>query len=230
MTVLSVCQDVASVVGLKVPTLVFGSTAREHVELAALANEMAKRIAFDTHDWQMLKSIATINGNGTAEDFALPSDYRRMLKKARLWPSSSPYSSLTHYPDADEWLGISVQAFTPVIGAWTLIGGRIAIKPVVASGATVKYMYLSNAIITGTDATQFVADDDAFKLDERVLKLGMVWQWRANKGVPYGEDMENYEAALASAIGADKGSNILVIGTQRLSGADRAAYPGVIVP
>jgi hypothetical protein len=230
MTILAVCQDAAAVIGLEVPTLVFGSTEREHVELGALANEMAKRIAFDTHDWTLLKTVATITGTGSAEDFALPSDYRRMLKKARLWPSSSPYSSLTHYPDADEWLGISVQAFTPVIGAWTLLGGRIAIKPTLASAATVKYMYLSNAIIAGADATQFIADEDTFKLDERVLKLGMIWQWRANKGVPYAEDMENYEAALAYAIGADKGSNILTIGTKRMSGADRTAYPGTITP
>lgn len=53
---------------------------------------------------------------------------------------------------------------------------------------------------------EFTSDDDVFRLDERVLKLGMIWPWKANKGQAYAEDMVTYEDALAVASGNDKGS------------------------
>lgn len=233
MTILSVCQQVAPVIGLKIPTAVMASTEREHLELAALANEMAERIAFDlSYDWTMLKRVATITGDGLADGFDLPDDYKRMLKKARIWPSSSPYASLTHYPDSDQWLGMEVQNFQQLIGAWTLIGSQIFVKPVMTLGNTIKFFYIHNQIVKkadGTPQTGFLADEDVFVLPERILKLGMTWQWKANKGQQYAEDLSNYEDALSSVIGGDKGSNILTVGRQRYPSADMA-FPGVIIP
>ena len=43
-----------------------------------------------------------------------------------------------------------------------------------------------------------------FRLDERLLKLGMIWQWKAHKGSPYAEDMGTYADALGDAMGHDK--------------------------
>lgn len=233
MTILSVCKLVASVIGLKVPTAVMASTEREHVELAALANEMAERIAFDlSYDWTSLKRVATITGDGVAEGFDLPGDYKRMLKKARLWPSSSPYASLTHYPDSDQWLGMEVQNFHLLVGAWTLIGAQLFVKPVMSAGNTVKFFYIHNQIVksnAGVPQTAFLADEDVYVLPERLLKLGMIWQWKANKGQQYSEDLSNYEDALSSVIGGDKGSNIITVGRQRYPSAEMA-FPGVIIP
>lgn len=233
MTILSVIRQVCPVVGLTVPEAVFSQTDREWVEMQALANEMAQRIAFDTRDWTALKVLATLTGDGVAEGFNLPSDYKRMLKKAQLWPSASPYAPLVHYPDSDVWLGMEVQSFQSTIGSWTMVGNQILIKPVVTSAATVKFYYLTKNIVADNDGgpkAEFDKDDDVFRLDERLLKLGMIWQWKANKGQSYAEDMANYEDALAMASGADKGSNIIAVGTPRFPMGVNMAFPGVIVP
>jgi len=233
MTILSVFQQVAPVIGLRVPTAVMASTDRTNIELAALANEMAERIAFDiSYDWSALKKLATLTGDGIAEGFDLPADYRRMLKKARLWPSSSPYATLTHYPDSDQWLGMQVQNFQQIVGGWTILGDQIMIRPVVNSAATVKFFYLRNTIVKATDGTlktTFDADEDSYVLDERILKLGIIWQWKANKGQQYAEDLSNFEDALSERIGADKGSTSIAVGRQRV-GAEAIAYPWVITP
>jgi hypothetical protein len=233
MAILDVFQQVAPVIGLTIPTAVMGSTEREHIELAALANEMAARIAFDqNYDWSILKRLATLTGDGVAEAFDMPADYRRMLKKARLWPSSSPYSILTHYPDTDQWLGMQVQNFQPVLGGWTIIGSQIMIHPLVDNAATVKFYYLHNQIVRKADntaQTAFMADTDKYVLDERMLKLGIIWQWKANKGQQYAEDLSNFEDALAERIGSDKGSTSIVVGRQRF-GAGNYAFPGSIIP
>lgn len=233
MAILDVIQDVCTVIGLTVPAGVFGSTDREHVELKSLANEMAQRIAFDSRDWTRLKTLGTLTGDGSAQSFDLPADYQRMLKKAALWPSASPYAPFAHYPDSDQWLGITVQNFQNLVGAWTMLGDQVLIKPAVPNLSTVQFYYITNKIIKdkdGSPKTTFTADDDVFRLNERVLKLGMIWQWKANKGRTYAEDMATYEDALAVAAGADKGSNILAVGRRRSPIDADFAYPGVIIP
>lgn len=231
MTLLSVIQEVCPVIALDVPTSVATSTDREHVELVALANEMAARIA-NGHDWQKFSSVQTMTGDDSTEDFDLPEDYDRMLLKADVW-SSSLETALSHIADLDRWLEIDIQSFDFVVNAWTIYGGQMHIKPAMGTGVTAKFFYQSNKIIAdagGTSKTEFTADDDVFRLNERVLKLGMIWQWRANKGLPYDEDMVNYETALAREVLRDKGSRMLRIGEVRMPRDVRVAYPQAIIP
>lgn len=234
MTLLTVAQEVCPFIGLEVPAAIVGSGEREHIELLALANEMAKRIAFDGHDWTKLKTLATLTGNGSAETFSYPANYKRMLKKAQLWPSGSPFAPLRHYPDSDQWLGMQVQNFQAIVGGWTLLGDTIGIRPAMANGATAKFYYITDLIVSpntpGTNKAAFTLDNDSFRLDERLLKLGMIWQWKANKGRPYSEDMTNFEEALGTAVGADKGSNLLVVGAVRTPVGVEFAFPGSITP
>ena len=68
MSLLTVFQQACtSGIALEKPSAVYGSTTREHIELAAIANEMAAMIAA-SHEWQILNKIAVITGDGSAED------------------------------------------------------------------------------------------------------------------------------------------------------------------
>lgn len=231
MTVLSAIQEACSVIGLDVPTGVYASTDRAYVELTDLANDMAQRIA-NAHEWQILTTLATITGDGATEDWSLPADYDRMLVKSSLW-SSSMRTPFAHIPDLDEWLGLDVQAFTYIINAWTLFGGELHVKPALATAETAKYYYQSNKIVTVSDATirtKFMADTDVFRLDEHLLRLGIIYQWRANKGLPYAEDMANYEDRKEKLISRDKGSRAIRIGRVRMPKDVTLAYPQNITP
>lgn len=190
MTILSTIQDACKDIGVTIPDAVFTSTTREHVEIRNLANEMAQRIA-QAHDWRLFRTLATITGDGTTEDWDFPSDYDRMLKSSDLW-SSNYATPLTHIDDTNTWLEMDIRQFAFVIGAWTIIGDQIHIKPASAVGETVKYYYASNAIVapaSGSNKTMFTADDDTFRLNERTLRLGIIWQWKANKGQSYAEHL-----------------------------------------
>lgn len=231
MTILTVIADVAKVVGVTVPTQVFSSTMREHVELAALANEMAVRIG-KAHDWSLLRRLSTYTGDGTTTEFALPSDYLRMLKKTNLW-SSAIQTPLTHIMDTDEWLEMQVRSYDYVLGAWTMLGGNIEILPALANAVTAKWYYVSNLVVApsaGANKAAFTDDTDTFRLNERLLKLGMIWQWKANKGQSYTEDMTNYENALEQDIGEDKGSRIIHVGRPRMPRDVSIAYPQTVGP
>lgn len=226
MTILSVIQEACKAVGLDVPDAVASATDRRYVEMLSVANEMAERIAGGA-DWQALSTIGTFTGDGSATEFDLPSNYDRMPAKAQMW-SSSLSAPLSHIEGLDRWLGLDVQSFDFVVHAWTIYGGKVHIKPALATGVTAKFFYISNGFVvpaSGANKSAFTADEDTFILDERLLKLGIIWRWKERKGLDYAESMADYEEALQRRVAKDKGSSVLRLGRVRLPSDVRIAYP-----
>ena len=230
MTVLSVCQNAALKVGLSKPDQVFAATDREWQEMAALVNECATDIA-DAYDWQLLRTIETLTGDGSTDDFDLPSDYERMLKTASLW-SSRYLWDMEHVVDSDEWLNRVVLPYTQVNGMWTIYGGQIHILDTMASGDTAKFFYISNLIVSpaiGANKTAFTADDDSFRLSEKLLQLCLTYKWQQTHGLEYAESMADYQSELASEIDKDQGSKPVISGRPYVNWRDRnIAWPGSI--
>lgn len=226
MTILSVVQEAAVRLGLAVPSVLYSGTTDELVELQKFVNEVAKDIA-SGHDWQELKGIATITGDGSTTAWSLPTDYDRQIKDAKLH-SSAWATPLKHQMSADEWLHDEVQSFDTVVNRWIIYGGQIHVKPALASAATAKYFYVSNKIVDdngGTPKTDFDADTDTFRLDERLLKLGLIWYWKAAKGQAYAEDMATFEAYKQRLISNDAGSKKITVGRVRMPDDAEYAYP-----
>jgi hypothetical protein len=217
MTLLTVVKDVCSVIGVTQPSSVFsGITAnRTMQEIVSLANEMAQRIAYDLRDWTVMKKVTDpeMTGDGTTTAFNLPSDFKRMLLTTNVWRSNSGTTPMTFIPDLDEWTRRRFTNATDTSwGEWTIYGGQIHIFPALAVDETASFTYLNKYCITlagGGVSDVFVSDTDTFLLDERVLKLGMIWQWKAQKGSPYAEDMGTYGDALTNAMGHDSPSPII---------------------
>jgi len=226
-TILQITKNVCKVIGLEQPSALYSSTAREYVELAELANDMGAELV-DAYDWQTLKTLNTETGDASTEDFDLPTDYKRMLKKAQVW-SSSLETPLTPITDTDEWLGLDVQSFDFVVNAWTIYADQMHIKPALDSAVTAQYYYISENYAKDTDGSTtqaaFDADTDTFRLDDRLLKLGMIFQWRKNKGLPYEGDEQKYEQMKERIISADNGSRMLRIGKIRFPKDVHTAYP-----
>ena len=240
MTALGIVQGASRKIGLARPDQLFAGTTDTLYELQEYLNDAAAMVAFDCgHDWTKLKTLGTLTGDGASLEFDMPTDYRRMLKKAALWPSATPYSPYTHYPDTDDWLGMLSQAFPPLTGAWTLIGEQIHIRvggstSALETGSTAQFYYLTSKFAkdaAGTAKAAFSADDDTFRLDERLLKLALIYKWKQGHLQDYAEELSDYENALAERIGADKGSNVFAVGGRRATAFDVGyAYPGVLGP
>ncbi len=235
MTVLSVVTEAATKIGVAVPSALFSDTSRTGVELQEAVNEAAMTM-IDDFDWQQLKDIGTLTGDGSATDFPLPVDFLRMPKAANLWPSEEPTHPVTFYFDLDEWLAMEVQAVNEVTRRAIIYGGRLHLKPAMANGATAKFPYVKNLIVlaegdTAPTKTRFTADTDTFALDERALKLNLIWRWKAAKGRPYAEDQSAYQALVDSLAGNSKGPRVIRLGRRRLVVRDASpSYPWSITP
>jgi hypothetical protein len=214
--------------------MVYGDTSREMVELQKMINQCAKQILL-AHDWQLLTTIVAGSdiptGDGSTEDFNLPDDYARMDDSTDVW-SSSLETPLAHIKDRNDWLGIDIRSFEIAVNAWILYGNQIHIKPAMATGVTAKYWYVSDKVVTAADTSTkaaFTDDTDVFRLDEELLKLCIVYNWKKAKQQDYQEEMNDYGIRLQSLITSDKGSRTIRIGRRRYTGA-RVAYPNTITP
>ncbi|MEM6833289.1 MAG: hypothetical protein AAF562_06660 [Pseudomonadota bacterium] len=228
-TILQIAQDAAPRLGLASPDALFGSTDRTSIELRAVVNEVAERIA-DAHDWEVLTEEETNTGDGTTEGFDLPSNYVRMPKDAQVW--STRWQRPMLQISSDDWLRLDIRQYDLVIGTYIIRGGQIRFRPVLASGELAKWNYVSNLQVspsTGNNKERFTDDTDTFRLDDRVLETTLIWEWRHRKGLPYAEDMKTAEIALARAISDDKGARIVTQSSRRNVRA-KIAYPWQIQP
>jgi hypothetical protein len=234
---LNVVNDVCAAVGVHQTTSVVANinANRTMFEMLALANEMAARIAGDMRDWTMLRKQTTFTGNGVlvgnvmagTEAFPLPADYSRMLTNSHVWRSTSTLQPMRFVPNTDEWLQRRSANWADAWGEWTIFGGQMHIWPIMGVGATARFSYLDKnpiALASSGFGDRFVADGDTYRLPERILKLGMLWQWKANKGSPYAEDMGTWGDAMALAMGTDSPAPIL-IDRLPISAHARTAYP-----
>ncbi len=242
MSILSVIQDAAPKCGFARPSQLIADTSDTSREIQSTLQEVASAIR-DRYDWQMYNALATLTGDGSALDFAFPSNYARMSLTAKLWPSAQPNSPLRRVDDLNEWLGMQVQNFSGVYGSWIIYGGRIHIRiagPTDPLGNldTVQFAYATNLQWTdnlGAPKTSITADTDIFRLapeqmtSERLLKLGFIAKWKSDKKRPYAQDQSDFEDALAKLIGTDKGGKApLVVGRRRVSSDAVYAFPWAI--
>jgi hypothetical protein len=226
MTVLSAASSASvRLLGRKL-TALFSSTNTFEMELADLATETAVAIAKE-HEWQKLKTLATLTGDGTKTAFDLPSDYDRMVKDGNVHSSRYQTAYFSRVDSLDDWILIGDLLATASPGNWIVIGGQMNIKPAMASNETARFYYISKNI-TVTGNASFSGDGDEFLLPERLLTLGLIWRWRSQKRLEYAEDLQNYEIALSEEIARDRGARIISVGTQRYSGNVSMPYPGAL--
>jgi len=228
-TALQITQDAAVRLGLEVPSILFASTDRTDVELRRALIEASDKI-LHAHDWQRLLTLETHTGDGSTTDYALPSDYLRMPKDGQVW--STKWESPLEHITPEDWLNLDIRDYEIVYGTWTIYGGNFVHKPPLDTDETAKFWYVSENVVLSADGAgkaDFSADDDTFKLDDRVLELTLIAQWRKIKSLDYGEEMIDAEMALARAIERDRGAR-MITQASRPNYRVKTAYPWRITP
>jgi hypothetical protein len=228
MTVLAVVQQACvESLGLKKPDGLFsGDDSRELQELQYIVQNASREICRE-YDWQALKQIETITGDGSASSYNLPTNYLRMVSDAKLW-SNRLSAPLRHVVSSDEWLGLSIQGDLPTFGAWSMRNSVIHFIPAPADGELIKFFYIDNRRVIdrlGVQKVGFDEDEDTFQLDEYLLKLCLIWKWKEYKGLAYAEAQETYARELERQIAKDGGGKKIIVGTVRMPGGYDTSYP-----
>jgi hypothetical protein len=225
MSVLSAIQSASVRLNQHRPQSVFSDSSQYAGEMSELANEAAIAIA-KAVDWRELHKLYVFSGTGQTA-FPFPADYDRMPLKSAMFSTRSRMP-LVPARDMDQWLQLQILPVVGYPGRWIITGGQIEVLPTLMAGEEVKFYYITKNIVAG-DKPLFTGDNDEFMLSERLLTLGLIWRWRALKGLDYSEDMKNYDIALSEEAGRDKGSRTIAIGEARIPSGVSLAYPGTAI-
>lgn len=233
MTVLTACQlAVQQLIGQK-PAAIFSSQEPIAVEMAALVPEAATDI-MKAHDWQELTEFQTITGDGTSEAFDLPDDFDRQVMATDMYDPDTWCWDYYHVTNFSTWMRYKNGGFALIApGVWTIRKNQFHFLPVPSAGKKADFIYISNKIYRGANGTTkstVDSDDDGFVLDERLLKLALVWRWKELKQMEYGEDLKNYDVALSQAMARDKGARVIRSRRIGVTRDWRQAYPWPLGP
>jgi len=181
MTLLSVVKDVCLAVGVAVPQSVFSNITsnRTMQEMLSVANEMAQRIAYDARDWTKLTYAVQMSGDGVTQGLNLPANFKRMMLNTSVYRMSTPGYPMRFIADYNEWISRNIggKPISPN-GEWIIVGENIYTNPIIAVGDSIHYSYIDKncvALSSGGYSDNFLNDLDTFRIDERLLKLAMIY-------------------------------------------------------
>lgn len=228
MSLLTIIQDAAVVLGLPEPSAVASSVDLATKKLLKFANQGAKQLA-KYHDWQGLIVEQEFTTLATQEQTnALPpNDYDRMVYNPEVWNRTSNTRLAGPVPQR-YWQRIKAGLSTGAPGYWRILGNQMNVLPVMTAGDTLAFEYISKrwAQSAGGDRQEsFMADTDVALVPEDLIVLEIIWRFRHSRGfAQYAEDLSTCEREKEKAAAADRGTGRIRTESQRCEGEPAQPY------
>jgi len=232
MALLGIVQRMTRSLGLDVPSAVVGNTDSQIIQILELLNEEGEDLAA-RGQWEAMVVNNTFTQAAAALQGAMNSDIctngdfdyivnDTMWNRTTQLPILGPLSS-------QDWQTLEAFPVTGPYQQFKIRGGKLYFDPVGANATdTIAFEYMSTSWCEssgGTGQSTWAADTDVGRLDENLMRLGLIWRWKKQKGLAYAEDFNTYERRVKQALGRDGGAPRL-----SLSGGIRHRIPGVMVP
>jgi hypothetical protein len=218
MSLLTVVQDFCRRTnGLSVPTSVLSNTDEGIQQVYALLLEEGEDL-LTRGDWQQLTKETTHTTVATESQgviATIASGFER-FKNDTFWNRSNKLP--IYVVDGIEWQALKAVTNTGPNFQVMIRGNLLLSNPVPDAGLTWAFEYITNNWITSADgATEksaFTVDTDLILFPEKLVKMGLRWRWKKEKGFEYAEDFRTYEAALKYTLGSNGLKQSLDMGPQ----------------
>lgn len=229
MSLLTIIQDAADLIGLPRPQFVVAATDPTTRQLLALANLEGKELA-RRYAWQELLKEATFTSvaaelQGTLASIA--SDYGWAVSdtvwdRSQTVPVNGPLSP-------QQWQALKSSNVSGPYGQYRIRDSKLYIIPAPTAGRSMAFEYVSKNWCQssgGTAQSAWAADTDTGILPEHLMTLGLRWRFKHSRGLSYAEDFRAYEMQVANSQARGSGSGLLSLAGP--ASADN--YPGMRVP
>jgi hypothetical protein len=229
MSLLTLIQKVSLRVGVPKPSSAVGSNIAAVYQMIELANEEGEELA-KQYQWQALTQEATFSTVATESQGSIltiaGADFNYIVNNT-IWnrtlrrPVFGPLST-------QQWQQLKAQNFVGPWNQYRLRGNNVLFIPIPAATQTCAFEWFSKnwcQSAGSTGQTAWAADTDIGILDEDLMRLGLMWRWKAAKGLDYAQDFDNYKLAVSAASSRDGSKPTL-----SLSGDPTGFQPGIIVP
>ena len=225
MTLLTICQDAANEIGVPSPSAVIGSTDTTAIQLLAAANREGKNLVTG-YDWEVLvkeENHTAIANESQGKLTAIATDFERFSNNT-MWNRTSDrkfYGPLNN----TEWQTLKGSVQSGITNYFRIRGGKLLMNPVPTVGDAIYFEYISEWWVDTTgngdaNATRYAADANTTILDENLITLGVIWRFLKQKGLPYDNQLQEYQIKLFEKQAKDGAKPII-----RMSGSSRLFLP-----
>lgn len=191
-------------IGIDAPSTVIGNANTEVLELLELANEEGAELA--TRPFQVLrKELLFTTVASETQTGMVPTDYGYMLS-GTLW-NRSANRMIDGVVTPEEWQRLKSSGTDTVYDTLYMRGGQFLMMPIPPAGETIAGEYISKNFCQssgGVGQSEWAADTDTGILPERLMKLGIVVRYKAQKGLDATFDLAQYQSQLLMALTQDK--------------------------
>lgn len=222
MTLLTICQDVARITPVAIPTTIVGSNDETASLLLACAQAEGKSLA-RRHNWLSLVAEHTFSTVIGQEDYDLPADFGR-LENQTLWDRDN-YERIRGPLSAQDWQAYKSSVLANTVTTWKQfrirsVSGTVkfSVFPTPDAVETLVFEYASDGWAVsplGIRQCCWEADGDTSVLDEYLLYLGTRWRFLSRLGMSYEDERIEYEREVSQAIARDGGAPVLSLNRNR---------------
>ncbi|MCA1440317.1 hypothetical protein I6F07_08850 [Ensifer sp. IC4062] len=200
MTLLAVINEVSDIVSLDRFDSVYGTNDPNAQTMVALAEEAGAEIARRA-DWKRMLKTHTVS----ASPELVPADYQRLAPGGSVRAADGRF--FRPVTNGGQWAVIAgVASGEP----YCHLSGKTMLFSPAASAAGATIDYVSKNWVLGDpyeERDTFRADDDTTLFPERLLKKGLIWRWKRQKGLSFEDNLAEFEADLLQEINADRGTS-----------------------
>lgn len=198
MTILQALQDATALVNVKKVDTV-SSVDDTSKKFIALANVVGDEIA-SRADWSAMLGVHNAT-SGT-----LPTDFLRLVAGGAL-NLTAPNLAPVRGPLSSDQLASIARLGTTTAIYYSFANGAISYSRALVGGEVIELRYISrNWLLNGAIPTnRIISDSDTTRFPERLLTKGIVWRFKRDTGLPYEDELAEWEADLALEIRQNRG-------------------------
>jgi hypothetical protein len=216
MALVDIINGAAIEMRIAAPINIDGSTDPTVIDLVYFANRALKECLV-WHEWTALSTAGELLGDGVTTAFPPPTGFDRMCGRQKMQKYGSGAFRLFGPLNADQkvdWRSLAVVAFSSVF--W-FRGGNIVITPALPIGQKGIYEFQTKvAVVEAVNLTKkilFTKSADTCLIDEDLVRLGLIWLWKAAKGFDYAQDFETWKARINILAARDQSMENVAVGT-----------------
>jgi hypothetical protein len=203
LSLITIIQDALAECGeTAIPQTVIGNSDATAVKALAIVKGLGRDLC-KQYKWPELKVDYQFETVINQAAYALPSDFQRMVPLTQ-WDFTAKWALNGSATDSF-WAALQSGIITVGLRMWfRLQGSNFVLAPTPTDVRTINYTYFRNTWVSsasGTAQTSFLADTDypVFMPNgnaEELLRLGLIYKWKASNGLPYADDKGNYLSAI----------------------------------
>lgn len=228
LTCLQIIQTACRRIGILAPNAAVSSTDQQIIQLLSLCEEEGQELG-ERYPWQALQKEATFTTLAARLQTTLAAVTTGFgyIVNDTIW--NRTLRRPVYGPNAPkEWQQKLAMSFSGPFNSFRIIEDAINFYPNPTAGQTCAFEYITDSWVNksvGGVSSVWTNDADTPKLNDKLIILGLIWRWKAAKGLDYTEDRDKYDIRVTNAGARDAGKPTL-----NLDGVGHDIQPVVVVP